>query len=95
MELVKSALQKIKGKMPPDIQKAHEHSFRNREELLRSDVCGCFYCEKTFANNEIFEWVDEGGTAMCPKCGIDSVIGSASEFPVTPAFLKEMNQYWF
>ena len=33
--------------------------------------------------------------ALCPACGIDSVLGSASGFPVTPEFLGRMNACWF
>jgi hypothetical protein len=53
-----------------------------------------------FQPNEITEWCDEdsmgaGQTALCPRCGIDSVIGSASGFPLTPEFLEAMNRRWF
>ena len=74
---------------------AHKHSSNHREELLSSDVCGCFYCLEIYSPHEIEEWVDEGKCALCAKCGIDSVIGSASNYPITGDFLKKMNQYWF
>jgi len=32
---------------------------------------------------------------MCPECGIDSVIGSDSGYPITRDFLKRMCDYWF
>jgi hypothetical protein len=35
----------------------------------------------------------EGDTALCPKCGIDSVIGSESGYSVTEEFLRTMNEY--
>jgi hypothetical protein len=34
-------------------------------------------------------------TAMCPDCGIDSVIGSRSGYPITIDFLKRMHGRWF
>ena len=34
-------------------------------------------------------------SALCPKCGIDSVIGSCSSYPITIEFLKRMRQRWF
>jgi hypothetical protein len=34
-------------------------------------------------------------TAMCPRCGIDSVIGSASGIDLTPEFLRKMHDFWF
>jgi hypothetical protein len=84
----------------PDHVAAHRHCFRNREEVVRSDVCGCFYCCRTFPPSDVEEWTDEsadgiGQTAICPRCGIDAVIGSASAYPTTGAFLKAMKAYWF
>jgi hypothetical protein len=69
---------------------AHKHAFRQREELEHSDGCACFYCFETFSPSEITTWVDDDKTAICPKCGMDSVIGSASGFPLTKASLQKM-----
>jgi hypothetical protein len=55
--------------------------------------CGCFYCKSIFAPSKIVEWVDDDDTALCPFCGIDSVIGSASTFPITAEFLNRMKAY--
>jgi hypothetical protein len=41
------------------------------------------------------QWIDEDNTALCPFCGIDSVIGSGSHFPITREFLEQMKAYWF
>ncbi len=84
----------------PDYIRAHKHSSRHREELLNSESCGCFYCLKIYSPLEITRWIDEnqngiGTCAMCPKCDIDSVIGSASGFPITEEFLKKMQLHWF
>jgi len=82
-----------------DYKAAHKHCFKNRSELLAGDSCGCFYCLAIFPPSEIERWVDDdegiGMTALCPKCDIDSVIGSKSGFRITPEFLKEMNKRWF
>jgi len=52
-----------------------------------------------FPPTEITNWTDERSadqvTANCPYCGIDSVIGSASGFPITEEFLKKMRTHWF
>jgi len=85
---------------PERIRQAHKHSMRHRTEIERSDLCGCFYCCATFAPGQIEDWVDdddtgEGQTALCPRCGIDSVIGSRSGFPIERGFLEEMRLYWF
>lgn len=77
---------------------AHEHSYRHRDEVLKSERCGCFYCIEIFQPSEIRNWIDEydpGRTAQCLRCGLDSVIGSASGYPITPEFLQAMNNVWF
>ena len=75
---------------------AHQFSVNNRKQLEQSSVCGCFYCRKIFNPNEITEWIPEkSGTALCPYCGIDSVIGESSGFPIAEQFLNKMKQYWF
>lgn len=78
------------------VAEAHAHSSHHREGIEHSAAVGCFYCCETYAPSLIEEWIDEENTALCPKCGIDSVIGTASGFPVTDtAFLKAMNKAWF
>ena len=95
MDKLKAHLEVAKSKMPDAVRSAHGHSANHRPEVMSSDTCGCFHCEKTFQPAEIIDWVDDGKTALCPRCGIDSVIGSASGFPLTQSFLSEMNRYWF
>jgi len=83
-----------------DLEAAHDASSGHRAHVQRSETCGCFYCEQQYSPREIEEWVDadetgEGQTALCPRCGIDSVIGSASGYPITKEFLEAMNRRWF
>lgn len=79
-----------------NVIEAHEFSSNHKNVLLKDEKCGCFYCLKIFNPNKIEEWIDdESGTAICPYCGIDSIIGESSGFPITEDFLKEMNNYWF
>lgn len=79
-----------------DVIDAHVHSSNHKEILLKDEKCGCFYCTEIFSPNEIDEWVmDPGGTALCPYCGIDSVIGESSGYPITKEFLEAMKKYWF
>lgn len=74
---------------------AHKHH-RFRDEILASEICGCFYCLKIFPPNQILQWVGrEKDKALCPNCRIDSVIGSASGYPITKEFLTKMYEQWF
>ena len=86
--------------MITEIIKAHDHCRNHREELLKSELCGCFFCLAIFKPWSIREWLDvengrAGPTALCPNCGIDAVIGSKSGYPITQEFLKAMEKYWF
>lgn len=78
---------------------AHQHSRRHRTEVRQSDTCACFYCLQVFSPDAIVEWIDEvdgvGTTALCPKCGIDSVLGCASGYPMAGDFLEAMHRHWF
>ncbi|MCC8196535.1 MAG: hypothetical protein LIO49_07035 [Ruminococcus sp.] len=77
---------------------AHDWSFKNMDSLTNDKICGCFYCCEIFKPSEIEEYIEEcdgGRTAVCPHCGIDSVIGESSGFPVTKEFLTRMKRYWF
>ncbi len=85
----------IRTKMPDEIIEAHRHSSNHRDEILKSKICGCYDCLKIFKPDDITEWLVNGSCAMCPKCGIDSVLGDKSGFPITKEFLTNMNKYWF
>ena len=76
-------------------EKAHKHSSKHREELNQSEECGCFNCISIYPPTEIKHWIDNGQTALCPHCDIDSVIGSKSGYPITEDFLKKMYTLWF
>lgn len=78
------------------LKAAHEHSWKHRSEIQSSGACACFFCLSTFAPSEISEWIDNAQTAMCPRCGIDSVIGDASGLPILEAgFMDEMANHFF
>jgi len=74
---------------------AHKHSSKHRAEVLASTSAACFYCGRSFPPSSIEEWVDDNETALCPHCGIDSVIGDASGVHLGESFLYLMNEYWF
>jgi hypothetical protein len=94
--------------MKSDYVAAHKHCTQNRAELLASEVCGCSYCARIFPPSEIELWLsdlvsdgdlhnfgDSDDTAICPFCGIDSVIGSKAGYPINSEFMGRMRAYWF
>ena len=96
------------NKQVPDYIRAHDFCTFNREQFSQDEPCGCFYCLDIFTVRDIKEWIPEEHpesvtymdkknlvTAVCPHCGIDSVIGASSGFPITKEFLQKMHDYWF
>lgn len=79
----------------PRLLTAHKLCTRNREALGKSERAGCFYCLSTFAPSEIEEWLDKEVTALCPRCGIDSVLPETDTYPLDELFLRELQGFWF
>ena len=82
------------------LAQAHKHCIFHVNEIEESGSCGCFSCLIVFPSKDIIEWTDDdnpkGKTAICPNCGIDSVIGSASGYPIDdPEFLSSLNEKYF
>lgn len=74
---------------------ASKYSVFNMVEIRKSKMVGCYYCLEIYKSSEIQESVDEGETAICPKCGIDSVLPETSPFLINDETLKNLNKIWF
>jgi hypothetical protein len=82
----------------PVLKRAHKASFRNEAALRASEQAGCFHCCEVFHPEQIKQWVREhqgGRTAVCPRCGIDSVLPASAGYPLTDEFLHAMEAHWF
>ena len=78
------------------LKNAHKFSSNHREALSQDKICGCFYCLNIYSPAEITDWIpDKAGTARCPHCGVDAVLGESSGYPITKEFLTEMHAAWF
>lgn len=77
------------------IKEAHKYSIRNIPELAKSKMAGCYYCRSTFQSSAVTETTDNGMTALCPKCGMDSVLPDSSPFKLSEETLTALNKYWF
>lgn len=78
-----------------DLKAIHKRCSKHRDEIATTDTCGCFYCQKLFHPREIKEWTDQQTTAICPHCGIDSVLPSTKDLTVTAELLAAMEAHWF
>lgn len=64
----------------------------NKDALSKVEDCTCYYCAKSFKVAEIVEWCDNGLTALCPVCKVDSIVPGND---YDEDFLVEANNYWF
>jgi hypothetical protein len=78
-----------------DVIAAHKHSSFHKKQLQKEQVSGCFCCCKTFSSKKLEFYYDDGQTAYCPCCYIDSVIGESSGYEITEEFLIAMEDYYF
>ena len=77
-----------------EASRLHRHTRANRMELEASEVCGCIACERIYFPSEVVRWLEDG-TALCPHCGADAVVGSASGIPIMPGVLRRAHERWF
>lgn len=77
------------------LKEAHKASSHHRKLVQASEQCGCFHCLSVFKSGQVREWTDQGETALCPDCGIDSVLPAAAGYALSQEFLKAMERHWF
>ncbi|HEY9787297.1 MAG TPA: hypothetical protein V6D17_18040 [Candidatus Obscuribacterales bacterium] len=76
-----------------DLIAAHDLSCQNRAVLSEAGLCACFFCLSSFQFSRVRAFTDDGLTAVCPCCGIDSVI--PDDGTITHDFVRRMSRYWF
>lgn len=52
----------------------HLKALDNKKILNMAKWCMCFHCVTRFKFDKIKEFCDSGRTALCPHCGVDSVL---------------------
>jgi NAD-dependent SIR2 family protein deacetylase len=77
------------------MKKLHAYCTCNRNLIENSNKCYCFHCGKIFEKDDIKEYIDNGVTALCPDCGVDSVIPDSVDEEINKEVINDMNQYWF
>lgn len=88
-----------------ELESIHRFSDHHRELLAQSERASCFSCLASYSPTEIEDWVDgrqietgdldDGVTALCPRCGIDAVLPSAAPIGLDDELLSEMKGYFF
>lgn len=75
----------------------HQHSVSNKQNVLSSSMCGCFFCKKIFDSKLISEhYINDknGETVICPFCGVDSILPD-SKVDLTAELLDDMYKVYF
>ena len=69
----------------------------NKSIILVSDMAACYCCMQYFKAAEVNEFVDDGDvTALCPHCGVDTVLGDATGLPIQDKeYLHAIHQFGF
>ena len=75
----------------------HSHTIRNRKEIDQSEYCHCISCIKSYPSPIVKDFIKDGDgeTALCPYCGIDSVIGDFCGLVINQEILTALNNRWF
>ncbi len=86
-------LRRVDMSAEPHLSELHRKSRHNKDWLLKLAICGCYYCLREFAFDQIIKWI-ETDTALCPFCEIDTCIGLDSEVD-RQGLLHAMHDRWF
>ncbi len=79
------------GVMPLTVEMFPDLSMHNRENLRIVPHASCYQCIRLVNTKDITDWTDDGTTALCPNCDIDSLIAGV----VDRDLLKQGNVRWF
>jgi hypothetical protein len=77
------------------VKEAVIHSMKNKRSIEESETCGCYHCLSVFSKHDITEWTDNGETAICPKCKVDSVLAQTYGVPLDIEHLQILQTHWF
>ena len=103
----KTGVNSLVGIAPTTQDFVNEAASSDMFEIEASKLCGCYCCMQTFPPDEIVAWtgIDASsfdnpdavisGTAVCPRCGSESMIGDKSGYTIDANFLGRMNEAWF
>jgi hypothetical protein len=61
------------------------------DRIEKNELCGCFYCLKTFS---CYKAVEEYEDTFCPFCNNAVIIHEYSGYPLSHEFLRQMHEYW-
>lgn len=82
-------------KQEDQLKDLHLRTYLNASDFQSGKECCCIYCQRFFPTDKVVEFVDDDDTALCPYCGIDSVIALGADVEVSKELLAELNKRYF
>lgn len=73
----------------------HEQTMKNRRAVMDAGSCRCGHCLFHVNSSEVTEWADNGETAICPNCHVDSLIPEDDENPINNDHLNAFRNHYF
>lgn len=67
----------------------------NKVSLAKSEYAACYFCMEIYPAKEVIDFLATEDTALCPRCGIDSVLPDQSPYELTKENLLELHKFWF
>lgn len=81
------------------LKKLHKYCRFNRDLIEKSNKCYCFYCKSTLDAKDLLkptvQYINGGKSAICPKCGIDSILPDAIDEKITKEIIDDMYERFF
>ena len=74
-----------------NIDNCNKYAMHNKKAIHESEKCGCYFCENIFLSSQVYSYVDDDQTALCPTCGIDALLPGVTD----KEFLHKAHQHWF
>lgn len=77
------------------VKRLHAYSSNNKDLIENSEYCYCFSCKKKIESKEIVRYLENENTALCPYCGMDSIIPDCVDDFIDDKIIDLMHNYWF
>ncbi len=74
------------------LARAHRMSYRNRPMLEGTGRAACFGCLAEVQTARVTEYVDAGQTALCPHCGLDTLLPMSESDSLDSSLLTALNE---
>lgn len=76
------------------------HCKGNRKEIEASSHCVCLYCQEVYRATEVKDYIIDSSldfkeTALCPRCGANTVLGDVTGIPFYEELIAKLHCHYF